>query len=211
MHTRKFSSTELPLPSYVLEQHLHRDEVIREGSKQLGVFKGTDAVFRRSDVVQLKSTENFWREGRVIKDGEIPMKWVKSRVVTINRKRAEEFALQGGEEPTQQALYSQAQTEIYVPPPVKDVSFGHRTSAEHPFTSFATQGKIPRNNFGNIDLYVPSMLPEGAIHLASESNIASFVSAPRADPRASIGKQAAKVAKAREIDYADAIVSDLLS
>lgn len=50
------------------------------------------------------------------------MKWVKSRVVTINRKRAEEFALQGGEEPTQQALYSQAQTEIYVPPPVKDVS-----------------------------------------------------------------------------------------
>lgn len=27
------------------------------------------------------------------------------------------------------------------------------------------QGKIPKNGFGNIDLYVPSMLPAGAIHL----------------------------------------------
>ena len=109
--------------SYVLEQHLHRDEVIRPGARKLGVFKATDSVFRRSDVVQLKSTENFWREGRVVKDDEIPMKWVKSRTVTINRKRAEEFALQEGNEPTQQALYSEAQTEIYVPPPVgPDVS-----------------------------------------------------------------------------------------
>jgi len=27
------------------------------------------------------------------------------------------------------------------------------------------QGKVPKNNFGNIDLYVPSMLPKGASHI----------------------------------------------
>ena len=34
---------------------------------------------------------------------------------------------------------------------------------------FPVQGKIPKNNFGNIDLYVPSMLPEGAVHIPCES------------------------------------------
>ncbi len=27
------------------------------------------------------------------------------------------------------------------------------------------QGKVPKNDFGNIDLYVPSMLPAGAAHI----------------------------------------------
>lgn len=31
--------------------------------------------------------------------------------------------------------------------------------------SNAAQGIIPRNSFGNIDLYVPTMLPLGAVHL----------------------------------------------
>lgn len=47
-------------------------------------------------------------------------------------------------------------------------------SVEQSLTLFTTQGKIPRNNFGNIDLYVPSMLPEGAIHLSSEPDFASL-------------------------------------
>lgn len=27
------------------------------------------------------------------------------------------------------------------------------------------QGKIPRNNFGNIDMFKPSMIPPGAVHI----------------------------------------------
>ena len=34
---------------------------------------------------------------------------------------------------------------------------------------FPVQGKIPKNNFGNIDLYVSSMLPEGAVHIPCQS------------------------------------------
>ncbi|KAM0748756.1 Rad4-domain-containing protein [Meredithblackwellia eburnea MCA 4105] len=154
-------------PTYVLEQHLHRDETILPGSKKLGVFRGTEIVYARSAVVQLKSEENWRRVGRVVKsDIEIPMKWVKQRTVTINRKRAENLALMDGGEVTQQPLYAESQTKIYIPPPV-------------------VNGKIPKNDFGNIDLYVPSMLPEGATHLPHKS--------------------AAKCAKTLGIDYAEAV------
>ncbi|SGY84410.1 BQ5605_C009g05695 [Microbotryum silenes-dioicae] len=154
-------------PNYVLEQHLHRDQVIRPGVKPLGLFKATEPVYPRSAVVELKSKENYWRMGRVVRDAEIPWKFVKSRTVTINRKRAEAVAQMDGGEAKQQPLYAPEQTKIYVPDPVVD-------------------GKVPKNDFGNIDLYVPSMLPDGAVHLTS--------------------KQAAKCAKTLGFDYAEAIV-----
>lgn len=31
-----------------------------------------------------------------------------------------------------------------------------------------TQGRVPKNDFGNIDLYVPTMLPAGAVHIPCE-------------------------------------------
>jgi len=49
------------------------------------------------------------------------------------------------------------------------------------------KGIIPQNAFGNIDLYTPSMLPEGAVHLPY--------------------KGIAKVAKSLGLSYADAVTS----
>lgn len=46
-------------------------------------------------------------------------------------------------------------------------------------------GKIPRNSFGNIDIYVPSMIPPGAIHLPL--------------------KGTGKLARRLGIDYAEAV------
>lgn len=108
--------------SYVLEQHLHRDEALRPGSKSLGLFKGEFTIFRRSDVVNVRSTENWYRTGRVVKSNEIPMKFVKQRAVTIHRRREEELAKMDGGEVDEQPLYAEEQTETYVPPPVVDVS-----------------------------------------------------------------------------------------
>lgn len=139
-------------PNYVLEQHLHRDQVIRPGTKQIGLFNGQHQVFPRSGLVELKSAENYYRVGRVVRPGEMPLKWVKQQVSTINRRRAEEFNRLEGLEAEKQALYEHAQTELYVPPPVVD-------------------GKVPRNDFGNIDLFVPTMLPAGAVHLPSKSSL----------------------------------------
>lgn len=35
---------------------------------------------------------------------------------------------------------------------------------------FVLQGKIPKNDFGNINLFVESMLPYGATHLPCKSH-----------------------------------------
>lgn len=157
--------------SYVLEQHLHRDEALRPGSKSLGLFKGEFPIFRRSEVVNVRSAENWYRTGRVVKLAEIPMKFVKQRAVTIHRRREEEVARMDGGEVDEQPLFAEEQTEVYVPPPVVDV---RRHTLFWPSSLKLTpivrdQGKVPKNSFGNIDLFVPSMLPRGAVHLRSES------------------------------------------
>ncbi|KZV92249.1 Rad4-domain-containing protein [Exidia glandulosa HHB12029] len=130
-------------PLYVLERHLRRDEVIHPRT-EVGRFRG-DPVFSRSAVISLKTAENWMRQGRTLVEGAQPLKRVPMRAVTINRRREVEAAAAEGEE-TLQGLYSYAQTKVYVPPPIVD-------------------GKVPKNDFGNLDLYVPSMLPAGAVHI----------------------------------------------
>ncbi|KAG8901527.1 hypothetical protein FRB99_005229, partial [Tulasnella sp. 403] len=155
-------------PIYVLERHLRREEVIHP-MVVIGHFRG-DPVYARSNVVELKTAENWMRsEGREIKQGEQPMKVVKVRAVTTARKRAIEVArMQGGADAddAQQGLYAEWQTQPYVPPPVVD-------------------GVVPKNDFGNIDLYTPSMLPEGAAYVPY--------------------KGVAKVARKLGIDHAEAV------
>lgn len=98
------------------------------------------------------------------------MKFVKQRAVTIHRRREEELARMDGGEVDEQPLFAEEQTEVYVPPPVVDVSsLGLLSCMSDADTSVrGAQGKVPKNNFGNIDLFVPSMLPAGAVHLRSE-------------------------------------------
>ena len=76
------------------------------------------------------------RQGRRVREGCQPMKWVKQRAVTVNKRRAVEMALaereehagddQGegfsSEKDIMQGLYAQSQTELYVPDPIIDVS-----------------------------------------------------------------------------------------
>ncbi|KAJ6611382.1 hypothetical protein B0H10DRAFT_2056390 [Mycena sp. CBHHK59/15] len=134
----------------------------------------------------IPSTSKLGIEGRQVKEGEQPMKLVKMRASTLGRMRevevlreglrkanggggeqgegsAERRAKEWGNE-VMQGLYAFSQTELYVPDPV---------------------GKIPKNNFGNIDLYVPSMLPAGAVHIPY--------------------KGTAKIAKKLRFDYAEAV------
>jgi xeroderma pigmentosum group C-complementing protein len=121
------------------------------------------------------------RSGRRVKEKQEPLKWVKQRAVTLNKRRQQELARQEGED-VLQGLYAEWQTEVYRPPPIKDVSKTSRyVNADQ------GQGIVPQNSFGNIDLYAPTMLPKGAVHLPY--------------------KGIAKVAKAMGISYAEACVS----
>ncbi|CAK5283922.1 unnamed protein product [Mycena citricolor] len=163
-------------PVYVLVRHLAHNETLYPAppqTREIGKFRG-ESVYPRSAVVSLKTSENWMRsEGRQVKPGEQPIKFVKMRPSTLSRRRELEVLRDGlptageGTAPDiMQGTYARFQTELYVPEPI-------------------IAGKIPKNNFGNIDLYVPSMLPEGAAHL----------------PHKGIGK----IAKQLGYDYAEAV------
>ncbi|KAF8463986.1 hypothetical protein BDZ91DRAFT_730524 [Kalaharituber pfeilii] len=159
-------------PEFVLERHLKREEAVKPGKSHvrlLTIGKGEKAkqekIYRRKDIAICKTIENWYREGRIVKQGEQPLKRVKTRAVTLNRKRELEKAA-ADNSPIQQGLYSFDQTKLYEPPPLKD-------------------GKVPRNAFGNCDVYVSTMIPNGCTHLPL--------------------KGSGKIAKKLGIDYADAV------
>ncbi|KAK1909763.1 hypothetical protein P3342_007935 [Pyrenophora teres f. teres] len=138
---------------YVLERHLRREEALKPGAKIIRHFvtgKGdnekAEPVYRRKDVVLCKTQESWHKEGREVLEGEQPLKLVPMRAVTVTRKREieERERIEGGK--VKQGLYSKAQTDWIIPDPIVD-------------------GKIPRNAFGNIDVYVPTMVPKGAVHI----------------------------------------------
>ncbi|EAW14029.1 Rad4 family protein [Aspergillus clavatus NRRL 1] len=142
------SSTE-----FVLERFLRREEALRPGAQHARTFttgKGDKAkeekVYRRADVLKCLSAESWHKEGRQIKVGEAPLKRVPIRAVTLLRKReVDELERETGEKP-KQGLYAKYQTEYIIPPPIRD-------------------GIIPKNDYGNIDCFVPSMVPRGAVHI----------------------------------------------
>jgi xeroderma pigmentosum group C-complementing protein len=142
------SSTE-----FVLERFLRREEALRPGAQPVRTFvtgKGEKAkeenVFRRADVLKCMSAESWHKEGRRPRKGEMPLKRVPIRAVTLMRKReVEELQRETGEKPLQ-GLYARYQTEFIIPPPIVD-------------------GVIPKNEYGNMDCFVPSMVPRGAVHI----------------------------------------------
>lgn len=138
---------------YVLERHLRREEALRRGANIVRYFitgKGdnekSEPVYRRKDIVLCKTQESWHKEGREVLEGQQPLKLVPMRAVTVTRKREieERQRVEGGK--VKQGLYSKEQTDWIIPDPIVD-------------------GKIPRNTFGNIDVYVPTMVPKGAVHV----------------------------------------------
>lgn len=158
---------------FVLERFLRREEALGADAEPVRTFasgKGDkvkeENVYRRADVERCLSAESWHKEGRQIKEGQVPMKLVPIRAVTLTRKReVEEMQRQTGEKPTQ-GLYSRDQTEFIIPPPIKD-------------------GVIPRNSYGNIDCFVPSMVPKGAVHIPMRGTV--------------------RICKKLEIDFAEAV------
>jgi xeroderma pigmentosum group C-complementing protein len=156
-------------PYYALERHLRRHEVLHPRREVGKVNAGTAAkprmepVFRRQDVLSCKSADKWYRLGREVKRGEQPLKQVPARI-----SRRNDLEDDGHDtEPSTTGLYSIHQTQVYVPPPV-------------------VRGRITKNAFGNLDVYVPSMVPLGGIHI-----------------RHPLTQQAARALKT---DFADAVI-----
>ncbi|AEO60848.1 hypothetical protein MYCTH_2310516 [Thermothelomyces thermophilus ATCC 42464] len=158
---------------FVLARHLKREEALLPTAKPVKIFKNKgkageeEPVYLRKDVVQVKSAETWHKQGRAPKPGEQPLKRVPYRAATTNRQReiAEAEAATG--EKVLQGLYSFDQTDWIIPPPIRD-------------------GIIPKNEYGNIDLFVEHMCPQGAVHVPYRG--------------------ALRVAKRLGIDFAEAVV-----
>ncbi|KAF5004318.1 hypothetical protein FDECE_9166 [Fusarium decemcellulare] len=139
-------------PIYALERHLRRNEVLVPGATPSGtVAAGSrgplEKIYRRKDVRIARTADKWYRLGREVKALEIPVKW-------LPKKARPKSALDDEEEEDAQGdagtpIYTENQTELYVPPPVRN-------------------GRVPKNKFGNIDVYVPSMIPPGGAHIIHE-------------------------------------------
>lgn len=129
-------------PLYVLERHLLKYEAIYPpDSPSLG-FVRSEPLYARQNVYTLHSREMWMKEGKVVRLGEKPYKMVKPRPKwdKVNRKIITINMLPPLE------VFGPWQVEDYIPPPAVD-------------------GKVPRNAYGNVELFKPTMLPKGTVHL----------------------------------------------
>ena len=142
-------------------------------------------------MIKLRSLENWAGLGRTVKPEEEskPVKYVKAVRLPSTKLRN---ARSGHVEPEMSGLYAESQTELYVPKPL-------------------VNGRLAKNKFGNIDMFVKSMLPEGAVHLPRMLIIPSV--SEKEEGGALIGgpgwieKNIDKAARLMGVDFAPAIVT----
>ncbi|XP_059178790.1 DNA repair protein complementing XP-C cells homolog [Physella acuta] len=128
-------------PLYALRRHLLKFEAIYpDTSIPVGYIK-KEPVYARECVRTLHSRVNWLKEGRLVRLDEKPYKMVKSRPKWNKPKdNPDELDLE---------LYGEWQTDKYIPPP-------------------AYNGKVPRNEYGNVELFKPWMLPSGTVQLRGQ-------------------------------------------
>uniref|UniRef100_A0A8C2VRR7 p125 n=2 Tax=Chinchilla lanigera TaxID=34839 RepID=A0A8C2VRR7_CHILA len=130
-------------PLYALKRHLLKYEAIYpETAAVLGYCRG-EAVYSRDCVHTLHSRDTWLKQARVVRLGEVPYKMVKG---FSNRARKARLADPQLQDQNDLGLFGRWQTEEYQPP-------------------LAVDGKVPRNEFGNVYLFLPSMMPVGCVQL----------------------------------------------
>ncbi|XP_044919297.1 DNA repair protein complementing XP-C cells isoform X4 [Mustela putorius furo] len=130
-------------PLYALKRHLLKYEAIYpETAAILGYCRG-EAVYSRDCVHTLHSRDTWLKQARVVRLGEVPYKMVKGYSNRARKARLAEPQLQDHND---LGLFGEWQTEEYQPP-------------------VAVDGKVPRNEFGNVYLFLPSMMPIGCVQL----------------------------------------------
>nr|XP_022911361.1 DNA repair protein complementing XP-C cells homolog isoform X1 [Onthophagus taurus]XP_022911416.1 DNA repair protein complementing XP-C cells homolog isoform X1 [Onthophagus taurus] len=126
-------------PLYVLERHLLKFQAIYPPNALTVGFVRNEPVYSRDCVYTLHSREIWLKDAKVVKPGEKPYKIVKARP---KYDRLSNTII------TDQMLeiFGIWQVEEYVPPT-------------------AENGIVPKNAYGNVDLFKPRMLPKGTVHL----------------------------------------------
>uniref|UniRef100_A0A8C9SS69 Xeroderma pigmentosum, complementation group C n=1 Tax=Scleropages formosus TaxID=113540 RepID=A0A8C9SS69_SCLFO len=129
-------------PLYALKRHLLKYEALYPPTAAiLGYCRG-EAVYSRDCIHTLHSRDTWLKEARTVRLGEVPYKMVKG---FSNRSRKARLEPQN-RDIDDLALFGHWQTEEFQPP-------------------VAVDGKVPRNEFGNVYLFRACMLPVGCVHM----------------------------------------------
>ncbi|KAI1423994.1 hypothetical protein F5Y12DRAFT_715677 [Xylaria sp. FL1777] len=141
-------------PIYALERHLRRHEVLVPDASPSGTVgagsKGPlERVYRRRDVRIARSKEKWYRLGREVRSDEIPVKFLTKPSKMHEDLFSDETRELEEDETNGTPIYTLDQTEVYKAPPV-------------------INGKVPKNRYGNLDLYVPSMVPQGGVYISDD-------------------------------------------
>ncbi|CCK71235.1 Rad4p KNAG_0G01770 [Huiozyma naganishii CBS 8797] len=127
-------------PFYVAETDLRQNQILKPGCKECGYLKVSHKqdkvlkVYARRDVMDLKSARQWYNEGRILKTGARSKKVIKKA-----RSQRRAFADDPPEE--DERLYGEEDTEWYVAPLA------------------APDGTIKKNVYGNVEVFVDSMVP----------------------------------------------------
>ncbi|KAL6080352.1 Xeroderma pigmentosum, complementation group C [Balamuthia mandrillaris] len=146
-------------PLYCLEKHLLKYEALypRGPDYMIGEFKGWH-VYPRSCVKMLHTPEKWLQKGKMVKVGEQPYKVIQKKQKPNKRRNSNSQQEQEAdvtmstnttemnEEQRTLSLFGEWQTTKYVPP-------------------VASEGKVPRNSYGNVYLFHPEMVPVGTVHI----------------------------------------------
>ncbi|KAI1662165.1 Rad4-domain-containing protein [Daldinia decipiens] len=140
-------------PIYALERHLRRNEVLVPGASASGTIGAgsngpLEKIYRRKDVQIARSREKWYRMGREVLPNEIPAKFLPKRA----KQKTDSFDDDEDGDPDGTVgtpIFTINQTVQFKHPPV-------------------VNGQVPKNRFGNLDIYVPSMVPEGGAYVADE-------------------------------------------
>lgn len=141
-------------PLFALERHLRRGEVLVPGAQPAGTVgagsKGPlEKIYRRRDVRLARPKERWFRLGREVLGDAVPVKYVPKRAPRKHHGDAFGDDDEDGEDAAGTPLFTAEQTRLYEPPPVVD-------------------GVVPKNRFGNLEIYAPTMVPRGGAHVADE-------------------------------------------
>ncbi|XP_045763867.1 DNA repair protein complementing XP-C cells homolog [Maniola jurtina] len=126
-------------PLYALKRHLLKFEAIYPPeAPTLGFVRG-EPVYARDCVYVCRSRDTWLKEAKVVKLGEQPYKVVKARPKwdRLSNKLITDKPLE---------VFGPWQVQDYEPPT-------------------AENGIVPRNAYGNVELFKDCMLPKGTVHL----------------------------------------------
>uniref|UniRef100_A0A1Y1MPJ7 Rad4 beta-hairpin domain-containing protein n=2 Tax=Photinus pyralis TaxID=7054 RepID=A0A1Y1MPJ7_PHOPY len=126
-------------PLYVLKRHLLKFEALYPPDLPPVGFIRNEPVYPRECVHVLHSREIWMKEAKQVKPAQQPYKIVKARPKydKLSGKVITDLPLE---------VFGIWQVEDYIPPT-------------------AENGVVPRNAYGNVELFKPCMLPKGTVHL----------------------------------------------